>query len=646
MRIPHPIVVDFESFAIEPRPDFPPVPVSVSIKEWKKKAHNFRWGHQTGNNCSWADAKRHLETAYKSSEGVLMHHAKFDLCVAERHFDLKPLPWDRVHDTMFGLFLDDPNQRELGLKPASKRILGWDPEERDAVGEWLVENQPVPGTKISSSSSGQAKAPYTKFLPFAPGKLVGTYADGDVTRTEALFERLYPTLVGREMSAAYNRERKLLMVLLDLEREGIPLDHERLGTDVLTYRTVLARVDEWLLKRLKAPELKLNNGEKVVEALVELGEVDPLLAPRTPTGRFSSNQEALQSIIKDRGLANLLVYRSKLKTCLNTFMENWLVTADRSGGRLYTDWKQTLGEQGGGTRTGRLSSSPNLQNIPTQLDPLFKQMVDKLKKELWKSLPDLPKDLQWLPPLPVVRSYVVPRTKGEVLIDRDFSQQEIRVLGHFEQGPLMRAYQQDPWVDMHDFAKEALRKQFNMVYERKPVKTVNLGIIYGEGVGLLAQNLGFTVAETAELKKAILSLYPGLKTLQRDMKMKAASNLPLITWGGRRCLCEPPMIFGERFKTFEYKMVNTLVQGSAADCTKEAIIRYHYDYRHSEDWLLINVHDQLLGSTPAKRKKDAMERLRKAMESVEFNVPMLSEGKWSDTNWASLQPYDKKGVLV
>ena len=100
-----------------------------------------------------------------------------------------------------------------------------------------------------------------------------------------------------------------------------------------------------------------------------------------------------------------------------------------------------------------------------------------------------------------------------------------------------------------------------------------------------------------------------------------------------------------RLMTFDYKMVNVLVQGSAADCTKESIIRYHAA-KHKDAKIILNVHDQITVSVPPKIMKSEMEVLRKAMESVEFDVQILSEGSISDTNWGDLKDYDKKGKII
>ena len=92
-------------------------------------------------------------------------------------------------------------------------------------------------------------------------------------------------------------------------------------------------------------------------------------------------------------------------------------------------------------------------------------------------------------------------------------------------------------------------------------------------------------------------------------------------------------------QTFEYKLLNYLIQGSAADCTKEAIIRY--DAVRQESRFLVTVHDEINISAPAKAIKKEMALLREAMQSVEFDVPMLSDGK-TGPRWSSLTKFEEK----
>lgn len=669
MRIPHPTSVDFETESIEGRPKYPPIPVSVSIKEWGKEPKFYAWGHKTGKNThTKAQATAAVRKAYACKDGVLFHNARFDVDVAETHFGVAVPPWQAIHDTMLLLFLRDPNNRNLELKYNAQRILQLPPDERDAVAEWLVENQPVAGVKIGLKAKG--KEPPGKYIAWAPPEIVGPYANGDVVRSELLFENVYPYVAANAMLDAYDRERKLLPILLEMERTGVRVDIKRLGEDVGKYGVALDHLDKWIRRRIGVTDdVNIDSGQQLVNALVEAGLADTTkMGVTKKTGKIKSGKAAIAAGVADADplFASVHAYYTQLKTCLNTFMTPWLVTARISGGYIYTHWNQTLSPDGG-TRTGRFSSSPNFQNMPKEFEPIFREdaarivasgiLAGKELEEMRVKAKKLPKMPFPLPPLPLCRSYIVPYEMGHVLCGRDYSQQEPRILGHFENGNLMEQYQDNPWLDMHDNAKERLEAIYKRTFKRKPVKNINLGIIYGQGVPSLAVKNGESIEDTKQLRESILLMYPGLKDLGRDMKIRAKLKKPIRTWGGREYYCEPPSFIDGKIQTWDYKMVNTLIQGSAADCTKEGMIRFYERLGgtieeaikrfHNRGWrLLLQVHDEIVLSVPAHDLVEAQEWLRAAMESVEFDVQILSEGAWSNDNWSVMVDFDKKGNRV
>jgi DNA polymerase I-like protein with 3'-5' exonuclease and polymerase domains len=130
-----------------------------------------------------------------------------------------------------------------------------------------------------------------------------------------------------------------------------------------------------------------------------------------------------------------------------------------------------------------------------------------------------------------------------------------------------------------------------------------------------------------------------VKTLEDTLKRRAALDQPARTWGGRVFYCEPPREIKGKWRTFAYKMINTLIQGSAADNTKEAMIRYDEIKKDGE--LDLQIHDELLGNAPKSKAgfRSEMKLLREAMESVEFDVPMLTDGEAGPT-WGQMQDYN------
>lgn len=614
-----PVVIDFETFAIERRPDFPPKPVGVSIKYPGEKAHYYAFGHPTGNNCAKISAEKALRKAWNYSGGLLFHNAKFDVDVAVTHMGMDEPNWNQIHDTMFLLFLSDPHASTFALKPSAERILKMPSEERDAVKDWLVANGVV-----SKASKG-----WGAFIAYAPGDLVGKYADGDVIRTEKLFTKLYAEIKKRKMLPAYDRERQLMPILLENERRGVPVS-TRLVADVESYRQVVKKLDGWICRTLKAKDLPIDSGVQLLGALQDAKKVDTSRLGLTPTGAYKTDKESLADAITDKTLAAALNYRASLLTCLGTFMEPWLEQARRSNGRIFTSWNQVRGgssQKSSGAVTGRLSSSPNFQNIPKEFKPFWAHEA--------KGLPRAPFPL---PSLPKVRSYLIPEP-GCALIGRDYSQQELRVLAHYAGGDLLTAYTEDPKLDMHQHAQAVISEMLGREVPRGEIKTTGFGLIYGMGVGLLAKKTGATVDAARQIKNTYLAAFPGIKDLMQEMRRRAAENLPIRTWGGREYYCEPPALINGEIRTFDYKMVNVLVQGSSADCTKQAIIEYHATKPPSHH-LLITVHDELLASVPVGEVDAGHAALRRAMASVNFDVAMLSDGKSSTTNWAEMQRYD------
>jgi len=626
LRKPRPVTIDFETQGIEPRPDYPPQPVGVSIKYPGKPARYYAFGHPTENNCTKAEAERALRAAWIWPHGILCHNAKFDYDVATTHMGMPELAWDMIHDTMFMVFLQDPHAESHGLKQSAERLLQMPPDERDAVRDWLVLNSIV--TKSSKS--------WGAFIARAPGNLVGSYADGDTSRTELLFAKLWPELRGRKMLVAYDRERQLMPCLLDMERRGVPVDLQALTADCTVYASDLVRLTAWCCKRLGIKNMNLDSGIQLVNQLILCGKVDLTKLGKTPSGEWKTDKAGLAESITDPTLAAALNHRASLQTCLNTFMQPWLTTARRSGGRIFTSWnqlKQYSGNSSVGAVTGRMSSTPNFQNIPKEFPPMWAHQQ--------KGLPRCPIKMM---PLPLVRSYIT-ASPGHALLCRDYSQQELRILAEYESGELADAYEADPWMDVHQTVMDEINTRLEKSFNRGLIKTINFGLIYGMGHKLMALKAKCSEEDSKAAKAAVLSIYPGLRELQRGLFQLAQDKLPLRTWGGREYHVEPPKAYGDEKRTYEYKMLNVLIQGSAADCTKQAIITYYLTKPRGHQ-LLLTVHDELLVDAPLSQIKEGMDYLQRAMESVDFTIPMLSEGKISVNNWANLQPYDKKGKVV
>jgi DNA polymerase-1 len=590
--------LDYETEAIGLRPhQNPPRPVSVAIKHDDKPAEFYAWGHPEGNNRTEQEAVDALREVWASGEPLLMQNAKFDLDVAEVHHGL-PLPaWERVHDTQFLLYLQNPHARQLGLKPSAERLLDWPPEEQDELTQWILHN--VPEAKKSTAGA---------YISRAPADLVGRYCIGDVDRTYALFRFLHPLIEREGMLAAYDRERQLMPTLLEMERTGIRVDLPRLEQDLQHVEASFELVSNRLVDVLG--DINFNSGVQLAQALIDSGMAQDL--PRTPTGRYSTATDALEAAVSNKNLLAMLAYRGALKTCLTTFMRPWTAMATESGGRIHTTWHQTRGEQEkGGTRTGRMSSShPNFTNVPNPFDR------------------DIPEGLAQIP---MMREYLLPEV-GHVWVKRDYSSQEIRTLAHFEDGALLNRYVDDPQLDPHQFAADLITQLTGNSLTRSDTKRIAFSILYGSGITSLAEDLGVEYHEGARFKELYLAAFPGVRALTTEVKKSGRRGEPVVTLGGR-------LIYAERTadgRDFSYKLLNHLIQGSAADMTKQGLIEYNAVKSPFVN-ITAAVHDEVNLSVPADMVEAESALLDVAMcfltkEALNFDCPIITE-LYIGNNW-------------
>jgi DNA polymerase-1 len=311
---------------------------------------------------------------------------------------------------------------------------------------------------------------------------------------------------------------------------------------------------------------------------------------------------------------------------LQTFIRPW--SNFSRDGWMHTTWHQVRGSENG-ARTGRPSSSePNFFNMPKAVkDDVTRGFV-------------MPRHIKGLPELPKIRNYIIPDAKGHVIGRRDFNQQELRVTAHFEDGALLAAYLGNPRLDVHGYLQGLIAELLQMDVDRTFVKTLNFGYLYGQGLGAMAASLGVEMGMIKQLRDAQMAALPGLKALTDGIKARVREGLPITTWGGRQYYCEEPR-FSEKFgrvMTFDYKLLNYLIQGSAADITKTSIIRY--DEARKEGRFILSVYDENNISVPEKALKSEMLILREAMMSIQLDVPLLSDGEWGP-RLGSLQPLEE-----
>ena len=637
-----PIVVDFETKGIDRRPSYPPKPVGVSIwrPDREKKPTYYSWGHPSENNCDEAKGHRIVRDIWKESQrqsgpALLFQNGKFDVDVAECHIDTPRLDWSKYHDTMFLIALHDPHAATFSLKPSAERILGMKPAERDAVKDWILTH--VPEAKKKPSEWG-------RYIWRAPGKLVGKYADGDDIRTWKLFSKLHKEVSAdsapegqQTMLDAYDRERELMPILLDTERAGLGVDLPALERDYSMFQQALGTADRWLNKTLKC-DINWDADQDVAKILDDRGIITEWVM--TKTGKKSvAKKNMTLDMFENQRVASVYGYRVRLRTCLSMFFEPWLEMARASGGVIYTNWnqvRQSRGESSVGARTGRLSSNPNLQNIPTDFLGKGDAYVEPF---FLKSLPVFGSgEDRYM--LPFMRKYLLPG-KGRLWIKRDYSQQEIRMLAHYEDGYLLHKYQTDPKYDLHKDVQVAIKTFAGLDLPRDPVKILNFGDIYGMGFSSFHEKTKISKADYDRIKAAKKQLLPDLADLDADIKQRGKQGMPIRTWGGRLYFCEPPMYVKKfnRVMSFEYKLLNYLIQGSSADVTKQAVINYSKHPKRTAQFLL-TVHDELNASSPKKEWKAQQAVLAECMADIPgVALEMRSDGGVGP-NWHDLEDCD------
>jgi DNA polymerase I-like protein with 3'-5' exonuclease and polymerase domains len=619
------VTLDFETDAIDDRPNYPPEPVGLAVRYPDATSDYFAWGHPTENNCSKSEVREWLLDLFRTPVPKLFFNAKFDLAVACEKLGIPEPSWDEIHDSMFLAFLADPHAKSLGLKALAEDLLDWEPDEQTEMNNWIWLHRQRLTETYGGSINRQSKYGPTSFgawISKVPGKMAGKYAVGDVDRTFGLFEHLLPLIEEHGMMEAYDRERRVLPIFMDNERDGMHVNAGALQKDVPMYKESLERADFEIQKMLGKPGLNIDADAQLAEALTEAGVIDEedwvYTAPtkRHPKGQKSVSKDNLKyGMFQDEDVADLLFYRNRLTTAVNTFLIPWERQATARDGVISTNWHQVRGGQGG-TRTGRPSSSgPNFLNIPK----VFAQEYD------------LEADNPWgLAQLPFVRKYVLP-DPGQLFLHRDFDGQEMRVFAHYEDGELLDAYQANPNLDPHAWVGDKAFELNGVRLERTPVKTLNFQGLYGGGIPALMKKLDCTRAEAVKFKKFHNRALPGREKLNTAIQEIIYSGEPIRTWGGRVYFVEPP----RGRQDFLYKLINYLCQGSAADITKEALIRWD-EHPEREARFLVTVYDEINISAQKKKAAHQMKVLKESMESIELDLKMTSSGKMGPC-WGELE---------
>ena len=510
-----------------------------------------------------------------------------------------------------GLFGGDIAKAAHNVKDLTRALL-----ERDLPAEGFVFDTALAGYLLDATAGGYdlqrlfvaycgAELPAPAHLERDAFSLLGNNAAAEAalcsyaSAVAALYEVLPPRLEELNMTALlHEMELPLCRVLAEMELAGFRIDG-----------AALARFGEDLQQRIVTLEQSIYHmaGEEFnINSPKQLGAIlfDKLQLPhgkKTKTG-WSTNAEVLEKLRYEAPIVDkVLEYRQYAK--LRSTYADGLLRAVSPDGRVRTSFQMTV------TATGRLSSTePNLQNIPTRTE---------LGSE-------------------IRRLFIA--GDGNVLVDADYSQIELRLLAHMAGDEAM----QQAFLSGADFHTVTAAKVFHVPESevthqmRSRAKAVNFGIVYGMSAFSLSQDIHVTVAEAKDYMERYFATYPGVKQYMTDIVEKAKEQGYVETlYHRRRALPELKSSnfiqrsFGERVA------LNMPIQGTAADIMKLAMLRV-YDRLRRENLqarLIMQVHDELIVECPEAEREAVEKLLRQEMEQVAaLAVPLTAEAH-SGKNW-------------
>ena len=558
---------------------------AIAVADW---AGYVPIRHLGGGNLDERIVNNWLKKVFASPADKIMHNAQYDAgWIRQMGFTIN----GRIIDTMLIASLLDENRYSFSLNNLCYDLLG----------------------KVKSEKTLQEAAREFGLDPKAdlwkmPAMYVGPYAQNDAEITLELWNHLSTQLTKEELWPIANLELDLLPCLIDMTWRGVRVDQDR----VERTRNYLVKKEKEVLDKIQhiaGGQVELWAAASIAQAFDKLD----IPYPKTEKGAPSFTKAFLSE--HPHELAQYIVQARNLNKTSGTFI-NTIMKHCHSDGRIHSHINQIRSDDGG-TVSGRISmNNPNLQQIPAR-DP-----------ELG----------------PMIRSLFLPE-EGDQWAAIDFSQQEPRILVHYayvygkSRGQQMAgveefvdSYRNDPDMDFHTMVADMAK------IARKQAKTINLGMMYGMGVNKLSDQLDIDVEEAKVLVKQYHERVPFVKGLMNGVQNRLndrGSSGSIRSILGRKCrfdLWEPDTFamnkalpykeavqeYGEttRLKrAYTYKALNRLIQASAADMTKQAMVNLY-----KEGYLpLIQIPDEVAMSL---KTKEEAETVAKIMENaVPLEIP-------------------------
>jgi DNA polymerase-1 len=440
-----------------------------------------------------------------------------------------------------------------------------------------------------------------------PLEKAGPYSCEDADATFLLHRLFLPRLTEAGLDRLFfDLEMPLVKILAEIELTGVQLDLALLAELSAGFGIQLAEL-ELRIHELAGTPFNINSPKQLGEVLFEKLGLPSGKKTKTKTG-WSTNVEELERLA-DGGneIASLLLEYRSVSKLKSTYTDALPKLVDPRTGRVHTSYNQAV------TNTGRLSSSePNLQNIPVRGEEGRK----------------------------IRRAFVAP--EGRLLLSADYSQIELRVLAHLSGDPVFcDAFARDEDIHLRT-AVEVFGLFPEMVTPemRRQAKTINFGVIYGQGAFSLGKQLGVSTRTAKEFIDNYFARHKGAQAFLESCVKEAEKNGYVTTLLGRKLPIPDIMSSNGNIRAFaERNAINYPIQGSAADIIKQAMVRIFERMRREgvESRLIMQVHDELVFEVP-EREKLVMEKLvRHEMEhAVELRVPLkvdLNFGRnWSEAH--------------
>lgn len=573
-----------------PRGDGFVVGYAIAIDGW---SGYFPIAHAGGGNLDKRLVHRWLTDVLKTPADKIMHNAAYDLgWLRASGFTVN----GRIIDTMLAAPILDENRFSFSLNS-----LGFD---------YLKEIKSEQGLKQAAADFGVHPK---KELWKLPAMYVGNYAEQDATLTLKLWQYFKVKLRQENVESIFDLETRLFPVLLGITERGIRFDRERCEQTI----DQLVKREKQLLQELKSATGKpvdIWAAASIANAFDTLG----VSYPRTDAGAPSFTKTFLEEC--PHAIGKTIIEARETNKTHSTFLRPYLEFSAKDG-RIHPHINQMRSDDGG-TVTGRLSmANPNLQQVPARHEIIG----------------------------PMVRGLFLPE-EGELWASNDFSSQEPRLLVHYASllqlpgaDEMVEAYRTNPDTDFHQMVADMAK------IKRKQAKTIGLGLMYGMGKGKLANQLDLSVEEASSLIDQFHKNVPFLKgTVNAVMRQieKPVTNGAIRTLLGRKCrfpLWEPTtwgvnkalpyeqalVEYGSQIKRAgTYKGLNRLIQGSAADQTKAAMIALH----EAGENLLLQVHDEVVLSV--KDKAQAQRAAELMVHATELVIPTRVDVEVGE-NWGS-----------